>query len=83
MATVTAQDARRQFSDIINKAAFQKEPVIITRQGKQLAAVISYEDLEYYKKLEDYFDAMEAEKRLNSGEEPRNWSEVKQELDLQ
>ncbi|MBC7890731.1 MAG: type II toxin-antitoxin system Phd/YefM family antitoxin [Sphingobacteriaceae bacterium] len=60
MAIVTAQDARKQFSDILNTAAFQKEAVIITRQGKKLAAVISFEELEYYKKLEDYFDALEA-----------------------
>ena len=82
MTIVTAQDARKQFSDIINKAAFQKEPVIITRQGKQLAAVIAIEELEYYKKLEDYLDAIEAEKRLASGDVPVTWAEVKSRLDL-
>ena len=44
MYHVTATEARNIFSDIINKA--QKEPVIIERQHKDVAVLMSFDKYE-------------------------------------
>lgn len=45
MLKMTTVEARENFSDLINKAAYGNERVILTRRGKALAAVIPLEDL--------------------------------------
>jgi prevent-host-death family protein len=45
MARVTAAQARRDFSDVINRAAYGKERVIITRHEADVVAVIPIEEL--------------------------------------
>jgi prevent-host-death family protein len=44
-----ARWARDHFSEIIER----DEPTIITRHGREVAAVISINDLHYYEELED------------------------------
>ncbi|WP_266366383.1 type II toxin-antitoxin system Phd/YefM family antitoxin [Tellurirhabdus rosea] len=82
MTTVSAQEARKQFSDIISKAAFGHDPVIITRQGKEIAAIISMEELKRFQELEDHFDVLEAEKRLANPENFIPWEEARKTLGL-
>jgi prevent-host-death family protein len=38
--------ARNNFSDIINRAAFGKEQVVLTRRGKDICAVVPMEDVD-------------------------------------
>ncbi len=45
MARVTAAQARRDFSDVMNRAAYGKERVIITRHDADLVAVVPIEEL--------------------------------------
>lgn len=45
MLTMTTVEARENFSDLINKAAYGQQRVILTRRGKALAAVIPLDDL--------------------------------------
>lgn len=42
MSTV---EARENFSDMINKAAYGSQEVVLTRRGKPLVAVVSLEEL--------------------------------------
>jgi prevent-host-death family protein len=44
--TIRTADVRSNFSDIVNRAAYRKERVIITRHGKPIAAIIPIEDLD-------------------------------------
>jgi len=46
MSTV---EARENFSDLINKAAYGNQRVVLTRRGKPLVAVVSLGDLEQLK----------------------------------
>ena len=46
---MTTVEARENFSDLINKAAYGNERVILTRRGKALAAVIPLNDLDTLK----------------------------------
>lgn len=46
MSTV---EARENFSDMINKAAYGNQRVVLTRRGKPLVAVVSLEELQALK----------------------------------
>lgn len=82
MTQVTANDARKQFADILNRAAYAHEPTVITRQGKEIAAVISIEDLAYYQQLEDLLDGEMAKERLAQGNRRYSLEEAKAKLGL-
>jgi len=51
-------------ADVLNRVAYAKERVRITRRGKEVAAVVPIEDLELIERLEDEIDIREAEKAL-------------------
>ncbi|HEX9883311.1 MAG TPA: type II toxin-antitoxin system Phd/YefM family antitoxin, partial [Desulfobaccales bacterium] len=56
MSKVSTVEARERFSDILNRAAFGKERVVLTRRGKELAAVVPIEDMRLLEELENYMD---------------------------
>ncbi|MET7713769.1 type II toxin-antitoxin system prevent-host-death family antitoxin [Streptomyces sp. NPDC005407] len=39
-AGLTAEDARRQFADLLNRVGFQGEQILITRHGKPIAKLV-------------------------------------------
>ncbi|MGQ0504657.1 MAG: type II toxin-antitoxin system Phd/YefM family antitoxin [Myxococcaceae bacterium] len=84
MSEVSTSDAREDFSEVINRAAYGKERVVLTRRGKKLVAVIPVEDLETLEALEDQLDvaaAQKAEKRAKAkGEKPVAWDKAKKAL---
>ncbi len=65
--TVSTAEARKRLAEIVNKVAYGKESIILTRRGEQIAALISMEELELLQLIEDYSDIQEAKKAL---EEP-------------
>ena len=62
--TITTGDARKNFADIVNTVAYGKEPVVLTRRGKEIAALISIEELQLLQKIEDHIDIEDAKKVL-------------------
>jgi prevent-host-death family protein len=64
--TVTAATARDNLSELINRAAYGKERVVLTRRGKALAALVPVEDIRLLEALEDREDAAEAARRLKA-----------------
>ena len=65
--TVSTAEARKRLAEIVNKVAYGKQPVILTRRGENIAALISMEELELLQIIEDYIDIEDAKKAL---EEP-------------
>jgi len=63
-STVSTADARKNFSDLINKVAYGNESIILTRRGKKVAAIVSTDDLELLQQIEDYIDIQDAKKAL-------------------
>jgi prevent-host-death family protein len=51
MAHLNVAEARSGFSEIVNKAAFGGKRTVISRNGKQVAAVIPIEDLHLLERL--------------------------------
>ena len=54
---MSTADARTQFAEVVNRTAFGKERLVLTRRGKALAAIVPYEDLELLEALEDARDS--------------------------
>ena len=77
---LNATEARKEFADIINRAAYGGERVILHRRKKPVAAVVPIEDLEFLEQIEDRRDIEEARKRLNEPTIP--WAKIKKELGL-
>ena len=64
---ISTADARKNFADIVNKVAYGNEPIVLTRRGQEVAALISIEGLELLQQIEDHIDIEDAKKAL---EEP-------------
>lgn len=64
MTTVTTAEARKKLAEIVNKVAYGKEPVVLTRRGEKIAALISMEELELLQLIEDRMDIEDAKKAL-------------------
>jgi prevent-host-death family protein len=67
---VNAADAKEELAEIINRVASNKERVILTRRGKEVAAIVSIEDLILLENLQhqgDLQDAIDAFKEAREG----------------
>jgi prevent-host-death family protein len=62
--TFTTVEARKQIGEVINRAAYGKERVILTRRGEPVVAVVPIEDVETLEGLEDRLDIEAAHKVL-------------------
>jgi prevent-host-death family protein len=77
-------EARESFSTTINRVAFGRERVVLTRHGKRVAAVVPIEDLELLELLEDASDLDEVRSALGdpANRERIGWEELKARLAL-
>lgn len=55
--TLSTTAARDSFAEIVDRAAYGKERVVLTRRGRPLVAVVPIEDIELLEALEDEQDA--------------------------
>ena len=81
MTRLAANEARKAFSDALNRVAYGGERIIVHRRGKDVAVLIPLEDLELLERIEDRIDLAEAREALK---EPSSipWKKVKKELGL-
>lgn len=77
-------EAREQFSEVINRAAYGRERVILTRRGKPLVAMVPVEDVELLQELENRadLDALREVREEMKREGTVPWTQVKKELGL-
>lgn len=81
MTTMTTLEARKHFADTLNRTAYGKERIVVTRRGQELAAILPIEDLRLLEEIEDQIDLREA---LRALKEPGEISleSLKKELGL-
>ena len=88
MVSMTAMEARRAFGRIISKTASDNEPIVITRNGRNIAALVSMADLQAIEQLVDAFEnKIDAEYCLSALDKidmnsTIPWEQVKQENNL-
>lgn len=62
--SITTADAKKEFSELINRVSHNKERFILTRRGKDIAVVIPIEDLRFLQASQDKSDLQEAHEAL-------------------
>ena len=79
---VSAVQVRKRLAEVIDRAAFGKERVILARRGKAVAAIVSLEDVELLEALEDRIDLENARAALTEAEKEGtvSWEEFKRAL---
>jgi len=80
--TVSVSRLKDHLSDILNRAAYGQERIVISSHGKPKAVVIGMEDfrrLEHIEELEDAIAAWEALHDHQLGA-TKSWEEIKAEL---
>jgi len=80
--TVSKISAIKNFSNIVNQVSCESNQVIITHQGKELAAIIPINDLKLLQKIEDYIDIEDAWKAKLESNERISWDNLREELDV-
>lgn len=64
MTTVSLSAMRATLGDAVNSVAFGRERVVIQRNGRDVAALVSMDDLELLRRMEDGLLSEEAMRRL-------------------
>ncbi len=83
MTTLDTSVARKDFSDVV-EAANKGERILLKRNGKKVAAIVSVRDLAYLRAVEDRIDREEADAALKDAEEHGTipWEVLKARLGL-
>ena len=85
MSSITTAEIRGTLAEVLNRASYGKERLVITRRGRDIAAIVPVEDLALLEALEERIDLEEARKAL--AETTRKgggvaWSDLKAKLGL-
>ena len=84
VTAVSVADARSDLAELLNRVAYGKERLVITRHGRELAAIVPIEDLQLANRLRRFVarkDVARALAELDAGKAP-SWDQLRQELGL-
>ena len=83
---VSVSKVQNNLTEALNRVINEQERVVLQRRGKDVAAIVSIEDLKLLQKLEDRADLRAVRRALAeqkaSGKKPEPWETVKKELGL-
>jgi prevent-host-death family protein len=68
MNTISTVKAREHFSELVNRTAYGKERIILSRRGRGLLALIPLEDLRLIELAEDLIDVRDAKAAIKEYE---------------
>ena len=82
MNVISATAAKKDISGTLSLAEYGKERVVITRQGKEVAAIVPMEDVMLLEELEDRLDLIDALEALKEADKKgtKSWVALKKEL---
>lgn len=70
MPRMTMTAARREISEAVNRMVYGKgEPIVLTRRGKDLAAIVSMSDLKLMEEIENQVLLREIKARKKTGKD--------------
>lgn len=84
MKQVSTAETRKHMSELLNRAAYGGERFVVTRHGKELAAIVPLDEVTLLDRLRSLlarkeFEAAVAEVRTAG---TRSWDDVRRELDV-
>ena len=84
VTAVSVADARNELAELLNRVAYGKERLVITRHGRELAALVPVEDLKLTNRLRRFVarkDVARALADLDAGN-AASWEQLRSELGL-
>lgn len=83
MTRMGVSDAREHLGDVVDRARYTQERVVLTKRGREVGAIISIDDLNLLEMLEDQLDIKEARQDLEESQGERiSYDEVRKKLGL-
>lgn len=84
MDDVTTVEARKRLAELINRAAYGGESVLVTRRGQELAAIVPASDATLADRLRGFLSRRDVSRALDEldSDEAAAWQELKRELGL-
>ena len=82
MTTLSTDQLAQEVHKAITMVKVDHEPIIITEDGQQVAALVSLDDLDLIRKLEDASDVRAVEEARSEGLDPIPYEEFRKELGL-
>ena len=79
---LSSSAARSQFADIVNRAAYGKERIVLHRRSKPVAAVVPIEDLQAIERMEDEIDVREGRTAMREKGKNMSLADVRKKLGL-
>lgn len=81
---VPTVEARKNLSEILNRVAYGKERVVVTRHGKGVAAIVPVEELDLLDRVRRFAARADVADALRELEEGRtvSWSALRRDLGL-
>ena len=80
--SINTVDAKEEFSELINRVSHHKERIILTRRGKEIAAIIPIDDFHLLQSSQNKHDLEEAVDALKEARHKGTTSleELKEEI---
>ena len=84
MDELSIADGRRNLAELVNRVAYGKERVVLTRHGKRLCALVPIDDLSVLDKLRAAATRSDVDHALSEAAENGSvaWSALRHELGL-
>lgn len=82
MNRLTASQLLDNFDTAIDRVAFDGERIVLQRNGTDMAALVSIEDLRALTDLEDRADLAEIKKALEEPGSNISWEDIRKELGI-
>ncbi len=84
MDDVTTAEARKNLADLLNRVAYLREPVQVTRRGKGVAVIMPVQDAGIAERLRQFLAQREVAAALDrlDENEAESWAQLKEELGL-
>jgi prevent-host-death family protein len=82
MTRLTASQLREDLASALNKVAFGGERIVLRRNNKDVAALVSIEDLALLRELEDKLDLAEMKKAMSERGANIPWKDIKKKLGI-
>ncbi|MGA9721616.1 MAG: type II toxin-antitoxin system prevent-host-death family antitoxin [Candidatus Binatus sp.] len=81
---ITTVAARQNFSELINRVAYAKDRVVLSRRNRPLVAIVPIEDIALLEEIEDREDLKAARAAIREAKRKgtKSWKQLKKELRL-
>lgn len=83
MTRMGVSDARDHLSEVVDRARYMQERVVLTKRGREVGAIISIDDLKLLEMLEDQLDIKAARQALEESQGERiSYDDIRKNLGL-